>query len=82
MFFISCDSRDVIHRVVSIEESEFKTKGDNNNVADGDLVNPGLVRGRYLFKIPAIGKISLYVKSNLGKANREEVTKNYELGSP
>ncbi len=44
---------DIIHRVIAMEGIEFKTKGDNNNTADSDLVNPGFVRGKYIFHVPA-----------------------------
>jgi len=72
---------DIIHRVIAMEGIEFKTKGDNNNTADSDLVNPGFVRGKYIFHVPAIGRIPLLLKSEWSKNLRDEVEEDYELGS-
>ncbi len=72
---------DIIHRVIAMEGIEFKTKGDNNNTADSDLVNPGFVRGKYIFHVPAIGRIPLLLKSEWSKNLRDKVEEDYELGS-
>lgn len=74
-------SYDIVHRVIDIKDSQFQTKGDNNNTADSGLVNPGFVRGRYMFHVPSIGKLTLYLKSEWSSSRLKEVEQDYELGS-
>lgn len=45
----------VSHRVVEITESGYRTKGDNNDVADAGIVKDGGVEGKILFSIPGAG---------------------------
>ncbi|MBK5240639.1 signal peptidase I [Clostridium sp.] len=63
----------IFHRVINISDEEnqlkFETKGDNNSVADRELVDPGLVKGRVIKVIPKIGWPSLWLKdrNNISK---------------
>lgn len=54
------------HRVTNIKKANnklcFITKGDNNNVIDKELVNEDKIEGRYVFKIPYIGNILLFIQ--------------------
>lgn len=56
----------IFHRVISINEDKnqikFQTKGDNNSVADRELVDPGLIKGRVIKVIPKIGWPTLWLK--------------------
>lgn len=65
------DSEDVIvtHRIVGIQNDGndilFVTKSDNN-IEDQTLVNSSSIEGKYLFKIPGLGNIALYLQSSFG----------------
>ena len=61
----------ITHRVIGIEKSSdgtllFRTKGDNNNVADGTLVDEDNVYGRVLFRIPMLGYIRQFLSTYFG----------------
>lgn len=60
--------RVILHRVYSIENNngviQYKTKGDNNNTVDFDLVNQSDIIGKYKIKIPYVGKLLLYIRNN------------------
>ncbi len=61
----------ITHRIIGIEESEdgvlfYRTKGDNNNVADAVLVNESNVYGKVLFKIPMLGYIRQFLSTYFG----------------
>jgi len=58
----------ISHRIVDIEEEKgaitgFKTKGDNNSVADSELVKPEYVRGKIVQVVPKVGWPTLLVRS-------------------
>lgn len=60
--YISANGKDTItHRVVEILEKDgetyYKTKGDNNNAEDKELVNFNQVQGVLVFKISKLGTI-------------------------
>lgn len=59
----------VTHRVVEIVtdsgENEYRTKGDNNDVEDAELVPSENIVGVYRLKIPSVGKIALFMQ-NIG----------------
>ena len=67
----------IFHRVINISNEKnqlmFQTKGDNNSVADTELVNPGLVKGRVIKVIPKIGWLTLWLKdrNNISKERVE-----------
>ena len=54
------------HRIIEVVNENgqkyFKTKGDNNNVEDSNLVNPADVEGVYVFKIPKLGEVLMILK--------------------
>ncbi len=61
-FFIPNNTETTItHRIIEIIEKDgrkyYKTKGDNNNTEDSDLILYENIQGVYKFKIPGIGVI-------------------------
>ena len=54
------------HRVVEIVKQDgktfFKTKGDNNNAEDSNLVDASKVEGIYTSKIPKLGNVLMFIK--------------------
>ncbi|MDP4012489.1 MAG: signal peptidase I [Candidatus Nanoarchaeia archaeon] len=51
----------IIHRVVSIQDDAYVTKGDNNQVKDQNLVSPSQVEdtGKAVLRIPFLGWIKI-----------------------
>ena len=45
----------VSHRVIEITAQGYKTKGDNNDVADAGIVKDSCVEGKILFSVPGAG---------------------------
>ena len=45
----------VTHRVVEITAEGYRTKGDNNEVADAGIVKDSSVEGKILFSVPGAG---------------------------
>ena len=45
----------VSHRVIEITDQGYRTKGDNNDVADAGIVKDSSVEGKILFSIPGAG---------------------------
>lgn len=73
--FISSDERTkgitITHRIIEILEDEngkklFRTKGDNNNVADPSLVKEEDLSGKVIMKIPKIGYIQYFISQKYG----------------
>lgn len=65
---VNYSGKKVTHRIIekkkySNEKSLYKTKGDNNNIADSNLVNTSDIYGKVLFKIPGVGKLQSLVAS-------------------
>ncbi|MGG0716587.1 signal peptidase I [Robertmurraya massiliosenegalensis] len=60
----------VTHRIVDVVDSNgtslFQTKGDANNVVDGDLVSPNQIVGSVMFKIPKLGLLLNFLNTPLG----------------
>jgi len=58
------------HRIQSIEDSNgirfYKTKGDNNMIADLDMVSNGDIVGQYVKRIPKLGKVMSFLQSKEG----------------
>ena len=58
------EDRIISHRIINIEETSgrkiFQTKGDNNKLADDFNVEESEVIGKFLFRIPKIGKITRF----------------------
>jgi signal peptidase len=56
----------ITHRVVSIDQETFITKGDANEEADPRPVNMSQVTGVYLLKIPRVGYLSAFIRTKPG----------------
>ncbi len=60
----------VSHRVVEIEsengELYFKTKGDNNSIADADLVPEENIVGKCVYIIPHAGNVAMFMQTTQG----------------
>ena len=61
----------ITHRVIGIEKSSdgqflYRTKGDNNNVADGSLVNEDNIYGKVIFRIPMLGYVRQFLMTYFG----------------
>ena len=67
-------SRDFVttHRIVNTVVGEkgrcFETKGDSNNVNDDEIICENSIEGKYLFKIPVLGHIILFIQKPYGIA--------------
>jgi len=63
------DGTIVTHRIVAIHkenENIYTTKGDNNNVEDGEKIKYSQVHGKYLFKIKGMGNFVEELQKNNG----------------
>lgn len=60
----------VTHRVIEIIEKDgslmFRTKGDNNNVEDKELVSAENLVGIYRMRIPGAGNVAMFMQSTAG----------------
>ena len=61
----------VTHRIIGVQQlsdgsNVYRTKGDNNVLADSSLVDLDSVYGRVVFKIPKIGYVKKFVSSTSG----------------
>lgn len=60
----------VTHRVVEIKEENGKTiyitKGDANSGNDTELLSIENIEGKYIFKIPFVGRIILFLQKPIG----------------
>lgn len=61
----------VTHRIIGIQENSagtyvYRTKGDNNILADTALVNLDNVYGKVILKIPKLGYLQKFVSSTTG----------------
>ena len=67
------EERTISHRIIQItkekDKIKFKTKGDNNEIADKELVNQDQVYGKVLLKINGIGKAIQYIQNVRGLIN-------------
>lgn len=68
------DSMTATHRIIELVPDEddptiirFRTKGDNNNIADGALVEMDAVLGKPVFTIPLLGYLANYMQSKSGR---------------
>lgn len=64
------DNTIITHRIIKIEKKDgellFTTKGDYNNTEDDNKVEKSNIEGKYILKIPGIGKILIFFQSILG----------------
>lgn len=56
----------ITHRIIGREEDGFRTKGDANNAADGALLRPQQIRGRVVCRLPAAGRVVLFLRTPAG----------------
>ncbi len=60
----------ITHRVEEVlslnGEYSYRTKGDNNNTADNEIINSNSVIGRVIFKVPKAGYIQQFLVSKTG----------------
>lgn len=67
------EERIISHRVIDItkikDEIKFRTKGDNNEIADPNLVESGQIYGKVIFRIKKIGNIITYIQNIRGFLN-------------
>jgi signal peptidase len=56
----------VTHRVISVENNSYVTKGDAVEDPDPQPVQMSQVVGVYLFKIPKLGYVSYFIHTKLG----------------
>ena len=63
------DSTVIVHRIINElnvnGDVMYQTKGDNNNIADTELVGINTIEGKYISKIPIIGKALMFLYNNL-----------------
>jgi len=72
--FKNVKDQTVTHRIVAIVKkdtalhtaSQYKTKGDANNVADTDAVPATNVLGKVFFQVPYVGRAIAFIKTPLG----------------
>ena len=64
------DGTIVTHRIIKIEKEDghniYTTKGDNNEIEDGEKIKYEQVHGKYLFKIKGAGKFAQKLQNNNG----------------
>lgn len=63
------DSSVIVHRIIKEMNVKgtvmYQTKGDNNNVADSELVSKSDIEGIMFGKIPFVGRIIMWLYNNL-----------------
>jgi signal peptidase len=57
----------VIEKTSETGETLYKTKGDNNSVADHGTVNTGQIKGKVIAVVPYVGKLTLFLRGLLVK---------------
>ena len=55
----------VLHRVIDKNKEGLITKGDNNNVVDFGIVTESQINGKYLFSIPLLGYMILFISKHI-----------------
>lgn len=58
-------SQNVTHRVMEIKDEYCITKGDNNENVDSFVLTNDKYVGKYLFSIPYIGYLFIFIKNNI-----------------
>lgn len=59
-------SAKVVHRVLSIQENGYQTKGDANESPDPEVVPKEQVQGKVVARIPRLGYLIAFLKSKAG----------------
>ncbi|SLM84560.1 Signal peptidase I [Vagococcus fluvialis bH819] len=65
--FDSLDKTIVTHRIIDSSQAGYVTKGDANEERDEQQVAPSQVHGKFVFRIPFLGKIFLMIQTLSGK---------------
>jgi signal peptidase len=64
------DNTVITHRIYDIKEIDgvkyYVTKGDNNNIEDREFITDDNIEGIYLFRIPRLGAIAMFMQTTLG----------------
>lgn len=60
------DNTLVTHRVIDMQEGVLETKGDNNDVSDGFVVNQENYQGLTVVSIPYIGYLFAWIQTKRG----------------
>jgi signal peptidase I len=68
LFRSSTLGRDVLHRIVAVEDGRFATMGDNNDHRDPGRVSPGEVHGEAVLLVPGAGKPVAWLRHPLNAA--------------
>lgn len=56
----------ITHRIVNItEQKEYKTKGDNNNAEDSEIILDKDIEGKVIKVVPKLGKLALLLKNKI-----------------
>lgn len=56
----------ITHRIVNItEQKEYKTKGDNNNTEDSEIILDKDIEGKVIKVVPKLGKLALLLKNKI-----------------
>lgn len=55
----------VLHRVINKTKEGLITKGDNNDVVDFGIVTESQINGKYLFSIPLLGYMILFISKHI-----------------
>lgn len=65
---VTCQMGDqtVTHRIIGIEDGQFRLQGDANNVPDESLVSPDRILGRQVAVVPYAGRLAAFLKTPVG----------------
>ena len=63
--FYDKDNKEIMHRIVEIDNDKVITKGDANNVKDEEITKDKIT-GIYVGKIKYVGKVIRFIKSPIG----------------
>ena len=55
----------ITHRILSIEDGVYTTKGDNNNIEDSEKITYADIEGRQILKIPYLGNFVGLMKNGI-----------------
>lgn len=56
----------VTHRIISVADGKYQTKGDANNVPDGTLIASSAVVGKLRLSVPYVGSVVTFARTPLG----------------
>lgn len=65
--FSMLNGKKVTHRVISITDEGFETKGDNNDMSDGISTTKSNFIGKNIFSIPKAGYLIKMIQTTRGK---------------